>query len=83
MYPQSLHTQSPCQYLAAFSASSAFCASVLRFPKTPSEVGTAAVRGATTARVAAGANPNAPVARRHIVEIIAMMFFIVVAGAVF
>ena len=34
MYPQSLHTHSPSQYIAAFASSSAFCAAVFLFPKT-------------------------------------------------
>ena len=34
MYPQSLHTHSPSQYIAAFSASAFFCAFDFLVPKT-------------------------------------------------
>jgi hypothetical protein len=38
MYPQSLQTHSPAQYLEALASSSAFWASVFRLPKTEREV---------------------------------------------
>lgn len=34
MYPQSLHTHSPCQNLASFSSSAALAAADFLFPKT-------------------------------------------------
>ena len=82
MYPQSLHTHSPCQNWAALSASSAFCASVLRFPNTFREVGATADRGATRVRGVAGANANAELANRQIAEMIAMILFMVYLGVV-
>lgn len=34
MYPQSLQTHSPAQYIAALASSSAFCSAVFFFPNT-------------------------------------------------
>lgn len=82
MYPQSLQTHSPCQNLAAFSASSAFCASVLRLPNTFKEVGVAADRGATRVRGVAGANAKAELANRQIAEMIAMILFMLKLWAI-
>ena len=75
MYPQSLHTHSPCQNFAAFSASSAFWASVLRLPKTQREVGVATARVATTARGVEGANAKVDDAKRQIVAMMEIRHF--------
>lgn len=45
MYPQSLHTHSPCQY---FESTSVFCSLVLRFPKTSKLVELVLVTGTET-----------------------------------
>lgn len=70
-------THSPCQNFAALSASSAFCASVLRLPKTPREVG---VRVETTARGVDGANAKVEEAKKQMAAIMAMIFFMVWCG---
>mmetsp|Transcript_284 Transcript_284/g.530 ORF Transcript_284/g.530 Transcript_284/m.530 type:complete len:112 (+) Transcript_284:419-754(+) len=83
MYPQSLQTHSPAQNWATRSASSAFWASVFRFPNTEREVEEAAVGvvamlrviGETIARWVVGANASVDVAKRQIAEMIAMMLF--------
>lgn len=72
-----MHTHSPCQNLDAFSASSAFWASVLRLPKTPREVGAATARVETTARGVDGANASVDEAKRQIAAMMAMMLFMV------
>ena len=77
MYPQSLHTHSPCQYLAASASSSAFWASVFLFPNTEREVGVFMDRLRVGARAdgVTGANANAVVTNMQSAEMIAMMLF--------